>query len=160
MTERLSQLTELILEIFRVNGRLLAAGDGLVADLGLTSARWQVLGAVALAPEPLPVAQIARDMGLTRQAVQRIANDLEAAGLLRFEDNPRHLRAQLVVLTPAGRKAFDAAMARQLPWAKHLGAPLKGEDIETALAVLRTIRTRAAAEPARKPSTQRTRSGA
>ena len=160
MTQRLSQLTELILEIFRLNGRLLAAGDSLVADLGLTSARWQVLGAVALAPEPLPVAQIARDRGLTRQAVQRIANDLAAAGLSRFEDNPRHQRAQLVVLTPTGRKAFEAAMARQLPWAKHLGAPLKSEDVDTALAVLRTIRARAAAGPARKSSPRLTKSGA
>src|ERR1700730_12021253 len=30
--------TELILETFRLNGRLLAAGDALVADAGLTSA--------------------------------------------------------------------------------------------------------------------------
>jgi len=149
-----AQLTDLILEIFRANGRLLAAGDELVADLGLTSARWQVLGAVALAPESLPVAQMARDMGLTRQAVQRIANDLEAAGLLRFEENPRHQRAQLVLLTPAGRKAFDAAMARQLPWAKNLGAPLKSDDVETALTVLRTIRTRATAETGRGPVKQ------
>jgi len=149
-----AQLTDLILEIFRTNGRLLAAGDELVADLGLTSARWQVLGAVALAPEALPVAQIARDMGLTRQAVQRIANDLEAAGLLRFEENPRHQRAQLVLLTPAGRKAFDAAMTRQLPWARNLGAPLKADDVETALIVLRTIRMRTA-EPATPSSRQR-----
>ncbi|ARP98129.1 MarR family winged helix-turn-helix transcriptional regulator [Pseudorhodoplanes sinuspersici] len=154
-----AQLTDLILEIFRTNGRLLAAGDDLVADLGLTSARWQVLGAIALAPERLPVAQIARDMGLTRQAVQRIANDLEAAGLLRFEENPRHQRAQLVLLTPAGRKAFDAAMARQLPWAKNLGATLKADEVETALTVLRTIRERATVEVALKPVRQRTKSG-
>ena len=49
-------LTELILETFRLNGRLLAAGDALVRDLGLTSARWQILGAIALSPVPLPVA--------------------------------------------------------------------------------------------------------
>jgi hypothetical protein len=42
--------TALILEVFRFNGRLLAAGDKLVANLGLTSARWQVLGAIALSP--------------------------------------------------------------------------------------------------------------
>jgi hypothetical protein len=56
-------MTELILETFRLNGRLLAAGDALVADVGLTSARWQVLGAIALAPVPQPVAHIARNMG-------------------------------------------------------------------------------------------------
>lgn len=54
-------VTELILETFRLNGRLLAAGDALVANIGLTSARWQVLGAIALSPVPLPVAHLARN---------------------------------------------------------------------------------------------------
>ena len=55
-------LTGLVLAVFRLNGQLLAAGDRLVADLGLTSARWQVLGAIALAPSPQPVAWLARNM--------------------------------------------------------------------------------------------------
>jgi hypothetical protein len=63
-------LSDLIIEIFRINGRLLAAGDRLVADLGLTSARWQVIGAIAIAGQPQTVPAIARTMGLTRQAVQ------------------------------------------------------------------------------------------
>jgi hypothetical protein len=42
----MTQITDLILETFRLNGELLTAGDRLVADLSLTSARWQVLGAV------------------------------------------------------------------------------------------------------------------
>ena len=34
-------LTDLILDLFRLNSLLLTAGDRLVARLGLTSARWQ-----------------------------------------------------------------------------------------------------------------------
>jgi hypothetical protein len=52
--------TWLILEIFRFNGRLLAAGDCLTKAVGLLSARWQVLGSVG--EVPLPVTQIARNM--------------------------------------------------------------------------------------------------
>ena len=115
-------LTELIIEIFRLNGRLLAAGDALVADLGLTSARWQVLGPIAQSPVPLPVAHIARNMGLTRQAVQRLANELEGDGLVRFAPNPHHQRAKLVLLTARGKSAYDAAMKRQ----KSLGQPPRG----------------------------------
>ncbi|MFC6050148.1 MarR family transcriptional regulator, partial [Methylobacterium hispanicum] len=59
----------LAIEVFRLNGDLVEGGDALVRDLGLTSARWQVLGAVALSPVPLPVAHIARNMGLARQSV-------------------------------------------------------------------------------------------
>jgi DNA-binding MarR family transcriptional regulator len=61
-------MTDLVLEIFRVNGLLLAVGDRLTKELGLTSARWQVMG--ALADGPLTAAQIARKMGLKRQSVQ------------------------------------------------------------------------------------------
>ncbi len=53
----------LVIEVFRLNGDQLAIGNALGADLGLTSARWQVLGAISLSPVPLPVAHIARNMG-------------------------------------------------------------------------------------------------
>jgi DNA-binding MarR family transcriptional regulator len=135
-------VTALILETFRLNGRLLAAGDVLVGGLGLTSARWQVLGAVAAAPVPLSVAQIARAMGLTRQAVQRLANDMESAGLLRFAANPNHRRAKLVIMTPRGQAAYAAAMKRQAPWAQALGQGLTAQQIAAAAVVLRTLRQR------------------
>jgi len=45
--------TQVVLETFRVNGLLLAAGNRLAARESLTAARWQVLGAVALAGRPL-----------------------------------------------------------------------------------------------------------
>lgn len=143
MTGR-AAITDLILETFRLNGRLLAAGDALVADAGLTSARWQVLGAMALSPLPLPVAHIARNMGLTRQAVQRLVGEMERAGLVRLAPNPHHRRARLVVLTPRGKAAYDAAMKRQGPWASALANGLTNKQIDAAAAVLRAIRQRLA----------------
>jgi DNA-binding MarR family transcriptional regulator len=133
-------VTNLILETFRLNGRLLAAGDALVGDLGLTSARWQVLGAVAMSPVPLPVAHIARNMGLTRQTVQRTANELQAQGLIRFAPNPHHQRAKLVLLTGQGRATYDKARQRQGPWASSLADGLTGKEIGMATAVLRRVR--------------------
>jgi DNA-binding MarR family transcriptional regulator len=135
-------ITDLVLETFRLNGRLLASGDALVADLGLTSARWQVIGAVALSPVLLSVAQIARNMGLTRQAVQRLANEMETDGLVRFAPNPHHQRAKLVVLTPAGKSAFAAAMKRQGAWASDVGVGLDARKIAAATAMLRSVRQR------------------
>jgi len=132
-------MTRLMLETFRLNGRLLAAGDRLVGPLGLTSARWQVLGAVALAEAPQPVAQIARRMGLARQSVQRIADDLAKAGLLHYAENPDHRRAKLVDLTAAGRAAYDQAMARHHPWAQGLAAGIDPAAIEAAAGLLREI---------------------
>jgi len=133
-------LTNLALELLGLSGRMLAAGDRLVADLGLTSARWQILGAIVAAERPQPVAWLARDMGANRQNVQRIVNDLEKEGLVRFEPNPHHRRAQLVVLTEKGGRIFDAAMGLQAPWANTLAEGLAVEDLQTAHRVTKALR--------------------
>jgi DNA-binding MarR family transcriptional regulator len=142
-------LTDLILEVFRLNGRLLAAGDELVRDLGLTSARWQVLGAVALAEAPLTVAGVARAMGLTRQAVQRLSVEMIADGLLEGRDNPAHRTARLMALTPKGREVYAAAATRQSGWVAGLGRGLDPATAEAARALLAGLRTRL--ETGRKP---------
>jgi len=69
-----------MLDLFRLNSLLLTAGDRLVARLGLTSARWQILGAIVAADRPQPVAWLARNLGANRQNVQRIINDLHRKG--------------------------------------------------------------------------------
>src|ERR1700681_3989865 len=137
-----SALTDLIVEIFRLTGRVLAAGDRLVADLGLTSARWQVLGAVALAAAPMPVAWIARNMGLTRQAVQRIVNELIADGTLALAPHPHHRRAKLVVLTDKGARLYQAVEKRRVPWATALADGLAPRTLASALTTLRVLRER------------------
>lgn len=132
--------SRLSLEVFRLNGALIAAGDALVAPLGLTSARWQVIGAVAEARGGLPVAGIARNMGLVRQSVQRIADELEAEGILHFVPNPHHRRARLVQLTERGAALFDAASASWLALADTLVAALGAGEVNRAVALLRAAR--------------------
>lgn len=133
-------ISDLILEVFRLNGRLLAAGDRLVRDLDLTSARWQVLGAVALADRAETVAGLARGMGLTRQAVQRLVNDLQADGLLVTTDNPNHRSARLVSMTETGAAAYAEASRRQKPWAERLTSGHSARAIAEAADLLRAIR--------------------
>lgn len=122
-------LSGLILDLFRLNSLLFTSGDRMVAGLGLTSARWQILGAIVAAERPQPVAWLARDLGAARQNVQRIVNDLARDGLVTFETNPHHRRAQLVVLTDKGRQAFDAAMRLQLPWVNRLADGLDRKSV-------------------------------
>lgn len=136
-TEKLGRL---IIETFRLNGRLLSAGDQLVADIRLTSARWQVLGAIALSETAEPVARHARSMGLNRQGVQRIVNELAAEGLVAFRDNPHHRRAKLVVLTEAGHTAYQAAERRRRPWTAGLAAEFSEAEIDNALHVVTSLR--------------------
>jgi DNA-binding MarR family transcriptional regulator len=134
--------SNLVVEVFRLNGALLAEGDRLTRDLGLSSARWQVLGALELAERSLTVSQISRSMGLARQSVQRIVNELSESGFVTLEDNPDHLRAKLVVPTAAGRRAFREAMKRQAKWAKELLASsgLRPARVHDAGEIIRRLR--------------------
>jgi DNA-binding MarR family transcriptional regulator len=133
-------LTDLILDLFRLSNRLLVSGDRLVAELGLTSARWQVLGSIVEAERPQPVAWLARDMGANRQNIQRIVNDLEKDGLVAFRANPHHRRAQLVILTGKGQQTFDSAMSLQAPWINELSKGLQVSDLRVTHGVLTALR--------------------
>ena len=135
-------LTGLILDFFRLNSLIQTSGDRLVARLGLTSARWQILGAIVSAERPQPVAWLARDLGANRQNVQRIINDLHRDGLVAFETNPHHRRAQLVVLTEKGKRAFDDAMELQAPWINNLSDGLSVKDIATVDRVVKALRAK------------------
>ena len=129
--------TALILETFRFHGKLLAAGDRLTKPLNLSSARWQVLGAIEQCP--LPVAQIARNMGLARQSVQRVADSLEKERIVRYADNPDHKRAKLVCLTEKGRGLVDKLAPCQIEWANRIAARVKAAEIEAALELMRKL---------------------
>jgi DNA-binding MarR family transcriptional regulator len=129
-----------MLDLFRVTSLILTAGDRLVAPFGLTSARWQILGAIVVAERPQPVAWLARTLGSNRQNVQRIVNDLREEGLVSLESNPHHRRAQLVVLTDKGKRTFEAAMTLQAPWVNKLSDGLGAKDIETVHRVLMALR--------------------
>ena len=132
--------TALILETFRFNGTLLAAGDELTAPLGLSSARWQVLGAIENGP--LPVAQIARNMSVSRQGVQRIADSLEQEGIIAYAANPNHERAKLVCLTEKGIGAVKELAKRQVRWANRIAAVASREEIDAAVRTVKSLRSR------------------
>jgi DNA-binding MarR family transcriptional regulator len=136
--------TGLILEIFQLNGKLLAAGDRLTKPFGLTSSRWQVLGAVG--NQALTVAQIARQMGLARQNVQRLADALEKVLMVEYVPNPDHKLAMLVRPTALGRNALKNVEMRQKLWANTTASGMSVSEMDTAIEVLRKLRARLDAE--------------
>jgi len=141
-----SAFTALILETFRFNGALLAAGDRMTAPLGLSSARWQVLGAIEQGP--VSVAQIARMMGIARQGVQRIADSLAQEGIVAYAPNPQHARAKLVCLTPKGTGVAQELAKRQVRWANATAAAASSAEIDAALRTVRCLRLRVERERA------------
>lgn len=140
MSQKKGELfTELVLAVFKLNGLLLIEGDRIAGGYELSSARWKVLGAVALSGHPMTVAQIGRHMGQARQSVQRIANDMAENGYFTWVDNPSDKRAMLLKLTAKGTRVYKQLEAEQAPWANDAAGALENEQLETALSVVRKL---------------------
>ncbi|WP_448612958.1 MarR family winged helix-turn-helix transcriptional regulator [Modestobacter sp. URMC 112] len=132
-------LTDLVLPAFELNGELLAAAEDMTRPVGLTPAWWQVLGATLT--EPLPVAEIARrvGLGLARQSVQRVADLLVERGWATWSENPAHRRAKLLGPTPIGRETVGRLAQAQHAWADAVGAEVGEEELRQALATMRRV---------------------
>ena len=136
-TEAGSALTDLILATFRLNGRLHEVAQQLAAEGEITAAWWQVLGGVL--DEPRTVAGIGRRMGLSRQAVQRIADLLVERGVAEYRPNPAHRRAKLLACTEPGYWAIRRISLAQHPWAAEVGEELGADALRDALATMRRL---------------------
>jgi DNA-binding MarR family transcriptional regulator len=130
-------LSRSALAAFRLNGQFLDAAEQLARPAGLTAAWWQVLGAVIDAP--LPVAGIARAMGITRQSVQRIADLMVAQGFAEYRPNPAHARAKLLRVTEAGRDAVHRIVPAHRTLAGQLAGRLGVPGMQRALAALEEL---------------------
>ncbi|MDR1969094.1 MAG: MarR family transcriptional regulator [Burkholderiaceae bacterium] len=146
--DRHALMVELMLLVFRINGALLAGGDRMVAPLGLSSARWQVLGAIALAQTPLTAPQIGAAMGISRQGVQKQLARLCDEALLAALPNPRHERSPQYQLTARGQKAYASAMALNDAWVGELVRPLSKAQLSATVATLNTLSTRLSGDAA------------
>jgi DNA-binding MarR family transcriptional regulator len=132
-----AELTDLVLVVFRLNGRLLEAAERMAEAGGLTAARWQVLGGVL--DEPRTVAEIARNMGLTRQSVQRLADVLVAEDFADWEPNPRHRRAKLLRASSRAYDAIRRVAALQHPWSSAVGDDIGETEIRRARRTLERV---------------------
>lgn len=130
-------LNELVLSIFWLNGFFVDAADRLTAGSGLTTARWQVLGAVL--HEPLTVSAIAREMGLTRQSVQRTADLLVKEGLCEYLPNPAHRRAKLLSPTNQGLDSLRQLTPKVSAWSKRVSESVGDEVIAAATVSAREL---------------------
>lgn len=139
LTEQGIAVSGLIVEVFRLNGVALEAGNALTRPAGLTSARWQVLGVVDHGPAA--VATVAREMGLTRQSVQQTADAMARDGLVEYLENPHHQRAKLISITPRGRKALAEVERRHATWANRLGARMSAGRLRTLAKGLAELRS-------------------
>ncbi|MER6565364.1 MarR family winged helix-turn-helix transcriptional regulator [Streptomyces sp. NPDC001093] len=135
--QRQELLSRSAVGVFRLGGQFLSVAEELARPAGLTAARWQVLGAVLA--EPLPVAGVARAMGITRQSVQRIADLLVERGLAEYRPNPAHRRAKLLVPTEEGRAAVARIGPGHAAFADRLAEAMGERELAEAVRLLERL---------------------
>ena len=81
------------------DAEMTALGHGFIAE-----ARGAVIG--HLRPSGAPQSSVAADLGISKQAVQQLIDELEAEGIVERVANPDDARAKLVMLTAKGAAAL------------------------------------------------------
>lgn len=127
----MSELPLVLADVYELAGVLRRRGDELAGTVGQTQARWQVLSVVS--DGDWTVSAAARRLGVSRQAVQRVADALAADGLVRYEADPADRRAPMVRLTAGGAEALATINRAAARWHRSV----TGQLAEDELAVLR-----------------------
>ena len=131
----------LMLEVLQTFHRLRAVGaeEGAVSAGGGGS--WGLMRRLAEGgPQTVPA--LARARPVSRQHIQKLADELASEGLVAFVDNPAHKRSKLLTLTDAGRARYKAVSDRIQALADELGRGLDACEVEAAAEVLAGIRAK------------------
>lgn len=126
-----------MLELFEAAVALRRQSERLASVGGETHARFQLLGVLSDGDATVPA--IARELGLTRQSVQRVADMLLSEGSIVALPNPDHARSPLMHLTDAGREASAPVVAAAGEWHTLVAARLHRDDVDAARRVVRSL---------------------
>jgi DNA-binding MarR family transcriptional regulator len=96
----------------------------------------------AIEDEAHTIPQIARRMGITRQGVQRVADELVREDLADLTDNPDHRRSPLLTLTAGGRRTLAQINRSQAAWSSEVAATFEYPDLEDAVRMLKAATRR------------------
>lgn len=138
MDSKAEAIAELMLEVAQCFFRIRAVGQktGLITSWG--GGAFGFMRSLALLG-PLTVPQIAQMRPTSRQRMQRLADELAAEGLVKFIDNPKHLRSKLVQLTRKGEARYGELNARLLEIASTMGGALSDGDVRKTTASVRQL---------------------
>jgi len=106
--------------LMQFHSRFARLRSGATRGFGLTHARLRVLRAIATLPGAC-IAELARELDLTRQAVHRVVHDLRRMGLLELGPSRRSARERVPKLRAAGRVASDCGLRWERQWLENLG---------------------------------------
>ncbi len=98
-----------VVSVMRAEQIFLARATAILRPLGLTFARYQVLGMLRWSG-PITLGAVGHGLWITPATVTSAVDRLEAAGLCRRASHPTDARATLVEITAKGRRLFDRAV--------------------------------------------------
>lgn len=128
---------EFVVQIFRLNGLYIAVGNRLTKSTSQTNARWQVLSTIY--GQARTVSETARQMGLSRQSVQRIANALRGDDLVMISVNPNDKRAPILHITNKGRVVMKKIVIEQANQARQWSEKIPVKTVIQTTKILQTI---------------------
>ncbi|PWL36907.1 MarR family transcriptional regulator [Marivita sp. XM-24bin2] len=99
------------------------------AELGTTLPRFDVMSALARAPEGLKMSEISRRLRVSNGNITGIVDKLTEEGIALRVAVPGDRRANLVRLTPKGQKIFAEHAGRHEAWIDEILAGLNADDV-------------------------------
>lgn len=137
--EQLQLMSKLSLQIFKLNGLLVEEGARMTDDINVSNARWRVLGTLTRANAPLTVPHIAREMGQTRQSIQRLVDAMCKDGFVSYQDNPGHAKSKNISLTSSGIQTYASLADRQFRSLAFMAKGLNLNEMKQGAALLDSL---------------------
>lgn len=134
-------LHDLFKEVFALHSALSKIMDRVHEKAGFSTSQKKILQRLNhLGPVTVP--DIAASLGVSRQFVQTVCNDLLMLGFLKFKDNPRHKRSKIVSPTDQGLAAFRNAQQKENKIIEAAFSDIETHRIKDAHELLQYIRKR------------------
>lgn len=127
-----------VVSVMRAEQIFLNRATTTLRPLGLTFARYQVLGMLRWAG-PMTLGSVGRRLWITPATVTSAVDRLERADLCRRVDHPTDARATLVEITTKGRRLFDRAV-ELLNSELFANVGLSAEDLDQLVGLIEKIR--------------------
>jgi DNA-binding MarR family transcriptional regulator len=132
-------IQELMIETTAMFFLLRAAGKQIGAVTASDGGYWGMLRSLKL-EGPQTVPQLARSRPVSRQHIQKLANEMVAEGVLEWADNPAHQRSRLLQLTFKGEGSFQEISERIAQVAEGFAEGMNAEELQVSVRVLRQLR--------------------
>ena len=120
--------------------QLLRSRIARVLPAGMELSHVSVLNHLARADAERTPAELARAFHLTRGAMTNTLTRLDLAGYVHIRPDWDDARKKRVSISPAGRRARDAAFAAIAPFLEEAAGPLDPARVRATLPVLRALR--------------------